>query len=427
LYRGVWRYTSLDDLMRIVKAVSLSSLVMIVSFTLLFRFEAFPRSVFIIDWFILTVFIAGSRIAVRWFHELPSHEEIMGKRIVIGGTGHVAEALLHRIKKTGGGEPVGIIDDRTDMAGRIVHGLEVLGSFSELPRIVRSHDVQEVILLDSFRDRFPEDRWGELRTMGAAVRVVTDPSKWADDRPSTVHCRGQRVLVAGNGPLVRVAPVSCADAEDLVVASNEANLLAAVEQRIDHAGVTVALYLGALHRMRGIESVLRRHRPTIIVVDSAFAGPPLRDQLAGYAFTTLLPLERIARAASRTSGIRFVAVQRISASADESLRRLVRDASCMVRWIFRDEPRRLGLLECTAGSGEGIVIDAVNELLSGEDGAYRLVSEHPTAGARLEELDIPDPPRDVERVLEGLAARVDGADEQGALAILRDMHETART
>ena len=55
--------TGFDDLMRVVKAVSLSSAVMVVLFTFLFRFESFPRSVFIIDWFILNAFMAGSRIA----------------------------------------------------------------------------------------------------------------------------------------------------------------------------------------------------------------------------------------------------------------------------------------------------------------------------------------------------------------------------
>ncbi|MCK4236657.1 MAG: hypothetical protein KAX38_06035, partial [Candidatus Krumholzibacteria bacterium] len=99
LYRGVWRYTTVDDIIRIVKAISLGSAVMIVTFTLLFRFKAFPRSIFIIDWFILTVFLTGSRIATRWFHELPSREEVSGRKIVIGGTGPVAEVILQQIRK----------------------------------------------------------------------------------------------------------------------------------------------------------------------------------------------------------------------------------------------------------------------------------------------------------------------------------------
>ena len=77
LYRSLWRYTTFDDVIRIAKAISVGSAIMVVSFTLLFRFQAFPRSVFIIDWFILAVFMAGSRIATRWFHELPSTEDIV--------------------------------------------------------------------------------------------------------------------------------------------------------------------------------------------------------------------------------------------------------------------------------------------------------------------------------------------------------------
>ncbi|MBN1885187.1 MAG: hypothetical protein JW876_06655 [Candidatus Krumholzibacteriota bacterium] len=177
LYRSVWRYTTFDDLMRVVKAVSIGSAVMIVSFTLLFRFEAFPRSVFIIDWFILTVFLAGSRIATRWFHELPAHEDIGARRVVIGGTGHIAEAILHRVKKSGGMRPVGFLDDRTGMHGRTIHGIEVLGSLAEVDRLAADGRIEEIILTASLLDRFPPERRARLEEAGVAVRIVSDPDE----------------------------------------------------------------------------------------------------------------------------------------------------------------------------------------------------------------------------------------------------------
>jgi hypothetical protein len=230
------------------------------------------------------------------------------------------------------------------------------------------------------------------------------------------------LLVAGNGPLVRRSPDSCAAAAELVVASLEASLLAELEPRIDHGGKTIPCYLGALHSSTGIEALLRRHRPSIVIVDSAWPGPRLCDQLAGYAAATLLPLVRVSRAVSAAADVRLVAVMRIAASANDEARRLVRSTGGILHRIFGDEPKRLGLLECAPDADEGAVIDAVNELLSRDGGAYRLAA---TAGLLPQRLDAGGPPSDVDGILDRLAACVDGDDARGALALLREMHETA--
>ena len=67
LYRGMWRYTSVWDMINIIKATSLSSflLVFIVIFTI--DFEVISRSVFIIDYIICTGFICTSRLGIRMF------------------------------------------------------------------------------------------------------------------------------------------------------------------------------------------------------------------------------------------------------------------------------------------------------------------------------------------------------------------------
>ena len=49
LYRGMWRYTSINDLLNIIKASVSSSLILISGILLLTRFQGFSRSVFLID------------------------------------------------------------------------------------------------------------------------------------------------------------------------------------------------------------------------------------------------------------------------------------------------------------------------------------------------------------------------------------------
>ena len=76
LYRGMWRYTSLTDLFNIIKASSISTLLIVG--VILFsphRFLGFPRSVFIIDWCLTILFISGFRLFVRFFYEYQTAEK----------------------------------------------------------------------------------------------------------------------------------------------------------------------------------------------------------------------------------------------------------------------------------------------------------------------------------------------------------------
>ncbi|MDP2992063.1 MAG: polysaccharide biosynthesis protein, partial [Deltaproteobacteria bacterium] len=67
LYRGMWRYTSIADLLNIIKAVFTSTMVVIVAILMFQRFEGYPRSVFVIDAILTLIFISGFRLVVRLF------------------------------------------------------------------------------------------------------------------------------------------------------------------------------------------------------------------------------------------------------------------------------------------------------------------------------------------------------------------------
>ncbi|UCF07034.1 MAG: hypothetical protein JSV33_03435 [bacterium] len=313
LYRSVWRYTTFDDVARIVKAISLSSLIMIVSFTLLFRFRAFPRSVFIIDWFILTVFITGSRIATRWFHELPQKEEVSGKRILIGGTGPMAELVVQQLKKTGGCRPVGFLDDRSEMIGRMIHGMEVLGPSGEIERIVRKHEIDEIVCIRSLLDRFPAPLLLSLQKTGVTVRVVSDPSEVPDvgsDSRQRAPFAGMRVLVAGNGELAECAGAIFTDARGITVISDEARVLGESVALSHSHGEGISVYLGLLGDREALSAIIERHRPELIIADFTTGTGSLSNPMEGYVRTVIIPMERMARLAAEGGDVRFIAIVR---------------------------------------------------------------------------------------------------------------------
>src|SRR5829696_4461751 len=73
VYRGIWRYTSIGDFITFTKGVVLGSVISVVAILLLFRFQNFSRSVFVLDGIILLLLLVGSRMAFRLIREFLPH------------------------------------------------------------------------------------------------------------------------------------------------------------------------------------------------------------------------------------------------------------------------------------------------------------------------------------------------------------------
>jgi FlaA1/EpsC-like NDP-sugar epimerase len=106
LYRGMWRYTSLADLLNILKACVVAGFITLGGILLLNRFEGFSRSVFVLDGLLTFLFIAGFRISLRLSCQsgfcLPFLREDVSKRqrrkrLLIIGAGDAAEKVTREI------------------------------------------------------------------------------------------------------------------------------------------------------------------------------------------------------------------------------------------------------------------------------------------------------------------------------------------
>ncbi len=148
LYRGVWKYISISDLITIFKAVTLGSAFSIIIFTFLFRFKDFSRAVFFIDWLLLLFLVSGYRILFRVIGELFSQVLKAGKNVLIFGAGDAGEMVIREIKrnKALNYNPIGFIDDDPSKLGYKIQGLSVLGSRDQIKNLVRTQNIAEVII-----------------------------------------------------------------------------------------------------------------------------------------------------------------------------------------------------------------------------------------------------------------------------------------
>jgi UDP-GlcNAc:undecaprenyl-phosphate GlcNAc-1-phosphate transferase len=148
LYRGIWRFTSLEDLWRIGQAVALGTLSAVFVLTHVQGFKGYSQTVFILHGVLLFVFIGTARASFRLLRYLLWEEPAGFLRVLIYGAGAGGELLLRELwsnldlKRT----PVGFVDDDRAKAATRIHGLPVLGGGEDLERLVREYRIDEVII-----------------------------------------------------------------------------------------------------------------------------------------------------------------------------------------------------------------------------------------------------------------------------------------
>ena len=165
-YRGMWRFTGVADLLNIIKATLLGSLLTVVGIALLFRYEHFPRSIVFIDWCFSILAVSGTRLVIRLFFQryvptapilslslpgfstgekTPKRRE---KKLLIIGAGNCGEKIYREIHDNPqlNYKVVGFLDDNSSKIGRMIHGRPVLGIIGDLSRIIDQAGVEEALI-----------------------------------------------------------------------------------------------------------------------------------------------------------------------------------------------------------------------------------------------------------------------------------------
>jgi UDP-GlcNAc:undecaprenyl-phosphate GlcNAc-1-phosphate transferase len=149
VYRGIWRYTSIDDLMAFAKAVAAGSIVSLVIVLFKFRFQGFSRAIFVIDALVMLMLLAGSRVAFRFFRQvLPAADMDKGRRALIYGAGDAGELLLRELlnNRELSYAPVGFMDDDPKKQGKVIHGFRVFGGNGMLGKIISDHQIEQLLI-----------------------------------------------------------------------------------------------------------------------------------------------------------------------------------------------------------------------------------------------------------------------------------------
>ena len=156
MYRAVMRYFGNDALVTIIKAVTLSSLILaVVVYWYSNHKVVVPRSIIFNYWWLSLVIIGGLRLVMRqfflgdWFtgnHQIPFTNRDDGQiKVAIYGAGTAGNQLLAALRMGRVMRPVAFIDDDGDLANRVISGLQVYKP-KHLQQMIKETGAQEILL-----------------------------------------------------------------------------------------------------------------------------------------------------------------------------------------------------------------------------------------------------------------------------------------
>ncbi|MGD9733455.1 MAG: polysaccharide biosynthesis protein [Desulfamplus sp.] len=159
VYRGMWRYVSINDLFTILKAATVSSLFLIAMILAVYRFEGFSRGMFMLDWLLTFVLVGGSRILIRQgfnseFFKNGRNNGLIYKRkpieknVIIIGAGDAGEKILREIRDNRELDyrVIGFVDDDLKKIGKSIHGVTIMGTLESLPEIAEKERIAEALI-----------------------------------------------------------------------------------------------------------------------------------------------------------------------------------------------------------------------------------------------------------------------------------------
>jgi FlaA1/EpsC-like NDP-sugar epimerase len=349
LYEGLWRYVSMRDILAILKAVTLSSLIFMAGVLAVFG-HGFPRSVFVLDWVLCLALVGGVRLAVRALRESSRrYGQGQGKRAFIIGAGDAGEMLLREIDRslTLNYEVVGFIDDDPRKLGRRIHGIEVVGTVEELPELCRAKGVQELLIaipsatpkqkrriLDRCRKSgLPfktvpalsellqgKARIGQLQEVRPEDLLGREPIRLDLDRLRD-ELQGRRILVTGAGGSIgsELCRQLATFAPELLILFERAEsslYFVHLELQSRHRNLQVVPVVGDILDRRKVEEVITAYAPEVIYHAAAYKHVPLMEAHPLEAIeNNVFGTETVALAAMRGGVKKFVLI-----STDKAVR-----------------------------------------------------------------------------------------------------------
>jgi FlaA1/EpsC-like NDP-sugar epimerase len=350
LFHGWWRHVGMRDLIDLVRATTLSSVLLVLALFMTGDLtgagagEFLPRSVLVLDWITALVLFGGLRFGVRAFREerlLPWRAR-RGRPALIIGAGTAAERLLRETQREGESEicPVAMVDDDPDKRGMRLHGVPVVGTSRDLKALVASSGIKLLVIaipsatrqemraiveaclqtgvdfkiVPSMRELLDgRARLGELRKVQIEDLLGRDAIDLGVEGPRG-DLEGRTVMVTGGagsiGSELARQVAGFAPRRLLVLDQAESPLyFTNLELRSAHPELEIIPIIADVTDAARMESVFARHRPDFVFHAAAYKHVPLmEDNPVEAVRNNVIGTLTVAQSAARYGAEKFVLI-----------------------------------------------------------------------------------------------------------------------
>lgn len=310
LYRRMWRYASINEVVAIINAVLLN-VVLDLAYLYLANIRL-PYSLHFINALLLLVFIGGIRFCVRMAHYYRKKVETRGTEtnVLIFGAGDAGAMLAREIRQSNYSNKnlIGFIDDDDAKKNRSLFGVKVLGNRSVLGQIVEENQVREIIIAmpsiptSVLREimkickstrcivkTLPESlglhdgkvRLNELRNVDLEDLLRRDPVRLEFEKISA-YLKGKRVLVTGAGGSIGselCRQIAQMESEQLILFGRGENSIYEIEQELKSRFPQLQLValIGDIRDYDSMDRVFQSYRPQVVFHAAAHKHVPLME------------------------------------------------------------------------------------------------------------------------------------------------------
>jgi FlaA1/EpsC-like NDP-sugar epimerase len=342
LYRGLWRFASLPDLGNLVRVSLLGA---VAAAAVLLTMDVPARELVPLLWLypgVLLLALGLPRLVFRTIKDMRTEVRWRraSSRTLILGAGRSARLLLPELRRRGGFDVVGFLDDDDQLRNSEIDGVPVIASIERLPRVVREAAIDLAVIAipsatNTQMQRIVElcERAGiefktlpTLKELGASFTRIEDLKPVAIDDllgrdPVSLDWNairsglaGKRVLVTGGGGSIGAElcrQIARLDPAGLVVLDSSEYNLYRIDYRLrkEFRDLVVDTVLGDVCDPATVERVVSRHKPEVIFHAAAYKHLPMLQNQVREAFrNNVIGTVRMADAARRHGVSTFVLI-----------------------------------------------------------------------------------------------------------------------
>ncbi|MFA5240023.1 MAG: nucleoside-diphosphate sugar epimerase/dehydratase [Phycisphaerae bacterium] len=310
IFSGLWKYVSMDDAWKIIKANLAATFIFILAEVLFFGLKGFPRTVFMIDWIICASLVGGVRFASRFMRErYYQNYKFESKKILIIGAGEAGIMLLREYRRNPYmGQVIGFMDDDRMKLNESIQGVKILGNRRDIPKIVERYEVEEVVIaMPSVKGDEMRDVLSYCEKTAAKIKITPQLDKLLsgklvlkprevqpedllgretvtiDIKDISAYVKDKVVLITGAGGSIGseiARQIARFEPKEVILFDHHENFVyfLTIEFKVKYPKVKIKTFIGDIRDVGLLKQLFSKNKPEVVFHAAAHKHVPLMEE-----------------------------------------------------------------------------------------------------------------------------------------------------